>query len=143
MHKNRTLIDEALLRSVPLRSISGQFQISKSSLHRHKNHIPSDMVQAKKTKEVCRAETIFNKLISLKSDAERITKKAETNNDLKTALTGVREQGRLLEILAKIEGRIQQPQIDLTINNLCLSKIYNRLGRKIEKIEVFNETNGQ
>ena len=115
------MIDEALLRSVPLRTTAGQFQVSKSSLQRHKDHIPTDLVQAKKTKELCRAEKIFSDLISIKTDAERITKKAETNNDLKTALTGVREQGRLLEILAKIEGRIQQPQIDLTINNLCLS----------------------
>ena len=140
-HPPRHQINEALLLSNnSLRDISGQFKVSKSALQRHReDHIPSDLVKAKRADEICRAEGLLNKLINLKSDAARITKKAETNNDLKTALSGVREQSRIIEILAKMQGQIQQPQVALTVNNLCLSKIYNRLGRKIEAI---NETNG-
>jgi hypothetical protein len=140
-HERRNSIDGALLRSVPLRAIAGQFKVSKSALQRHKEgHIPKNLVDAKKAKEIFHAEKIYDDLISLKRDAERITKKAENNNDLRAALTGVREQGRLLEISARVQDQIQQPQIDLTINNLCLFKIYTRLGRKIEKMEAINET---
>jgi len=137
----KTEIEEALLlSSKSLRDISGQYKISKSALQRHKeDHIPTDLVQAKEATEICGAEDLLNKLINLKSDAARITKKAEINQDLKTALSGIREQSRIIEILAKMQGQIQQPQVALTVNNISLSKIYNRLGRKMETV---NETNG-
>jgi hypothetical protein len=139
IHSQREEIDEALLLSAtPLRTIADQFGISKTALLRHKtDHIPTDLVKAKDAKEVCRAESLLDKLVSLKSDAERIAKKAESNDDLKTALSGIREQSRIIEILAKMQGQIQQPQIDLTVNNFTLLKIHDRLSRKLEgNIEV-------
>lgn len=137
-HERRISIDEALLRSVPVRTISGQFQVSKSALQRHKNHIPKDLLRAKEAKEICQAEKVFNKLVTLKRDAERITQMAEFNNDLKTALSGIREQIRILETLSKITGQIPRPQIEMTINYLSLSKIHTRLGRKIDNMENIN-----
>ena len=139
IHPKRNEIDEVLLLSTtPLRTIADQFGISKTALLRHKtDHIPTDLVKAKDAKEVCRAESLLDKLVSLKSDAERIAKKAESNDDLKTALSGIREQSRIIEILAKMQGQIQQPQIDLTVNNFTLLKIHDRLSRKLEgNIEV-------
>jgi hypothetical protein len=132
-------INEALLLSnYSLRDIAGQYEVSKSALQRHKDeHIPTGLVQAKEAKEICQAEVILKKLISLETDAARITKLAEESNDLKTALSGIREQSRLIEILAKMEGQIRPSQIDLTVNNLALLKIYDRLSRKVEEI---NET---
>jgi predicted DNA-binding protein YlxM (UPF0122 family) len=132
-------INEALLLSnYSLRDIAGQYEVSKSALQRHKDeHIPTGLVQAKEAKEICQAEVILKKLISLETDAARITKLAEESNDLKTALRGIREQSRLIEILAKMEGQIRPSQIDLTVNNLALLKIYDRLSRKVEEI---NET---
>jgi hypothetical protein len=141
IHPQRNEIDEKLLLSTtPLRTIADQFGVSKTALLRHKaDHIPTDLVKARQADEICRAESLFDKLVSLKSDAERITKKAEINDDLKTALLGIREQSRIVEILAKMQGQIQQPQVALTVNNISLSKIYNRLSTKMEAI---NETNG-
>jgi len=141
IHPQREEIDESLLLSAkPLRTIADQFRVSKTALLRHKaDHIPTDLVKARQADEICRAESLFDKLVSLKSDAERITKKAEINDDLKTALSGIREQSRIVEILAKMQGQIQQPQVALTVNNISLSKIYNRLSTKMEAI---NETNG-
>ena len=122
-----------------MRTIAGQYEVSKSALQRHKEgHIPKNLLRAKEAKEICQAEKIFNKLVTLKRDAARITKKAEIDGDLKVALYGVREQSRVVEILAKIEGQIRPPQIDLTVNNLTLLKINDRLSRKVEEI---NETN--
>ena len=132
-HPNKNKIDEALLLSTaPLRTIADQFQVSKTALLRHKaNHIPKDLVKAKEADEICRAEGLLNKLINLKNDAQRITKLAETNDDLKTALSGIREQTKIIEILAKMQGQIKQPQIDLTVNNFTLTKIHTRMTRKL------------
>ena len=123
-----------------MRTIAGQYEVSKSALQRHKEgHIPKNLLRAKEAKEICQAEKIFNKLVTLKRDAARITKKAKIDGALKVALYGDREQSRVVGILAKIEGQIRPPQIDLTVNNLTLLKINDRLSRKVEEI---NETNG-
>ncbi len=136
IHPQREEIDETLLLSTtPLRTVADQFGVSKTALLRHKaDHIATELVKAKQADEICRAESLFDKLVSLKSDAERITKKAESNDDLKTALSGIREQSRIIEILAKMQGQIQQPKIDLTVNNFALLKIHDRLSRKLEEI---------
>jgi hypothetical protein len=137
----RHQINEALLLSArSLRDIAGQFKLSKSALQRHKEeHIPTDLVKAKQADESCRADDLLNKLTSLKNDAERIAKKAEINDDLKTALSGIREQSRIIEILAKMQGQIQQPQINLTTNNFALLKIHDRLSRKLAGTIEVNE----
>jgi hypothetical protein len=134
IHPKKNEIDETLLLSTtPLRTIADQFGVSKTALLRHKaDHIPTDLVKAKQADEICRAESLLDKLVSLKDDAARITEKAEINDDLKTALSGIREQSRIIEILAKMQGQIQQPQIDLTVNNFTLLKIHDRLSRKID-----------
>ena len=141
IHPQKDEINYALLRAVmPLRDIADQFSLSKSSLLRHRdNHIPRDLVQSKRANEICNADNLLNTLISLKRDAERITKKAEETDDLKTALAGIREGVRIIEILAKMRGKIQQPQVTLTVNNVSLSKIYDRLSKKMESD---NEING-
>jgi hypothetical protein len=140
-HPNRSEIDEALLLSnFSLRDISGQSNISKSALQRHKKeHLPLELIKSRKADEVCRADSLLGKLICLKNDAARITKKAEGDADLKTALSGIREQSRIIEILAKMQGQIQQPQINLTTNNFALLKIHDRLSRKLEGIIEVNE----
>jgi len=132
-------INEALLMSTySLRDIAEQFGVSKSALQRHKEeHIPMNLIHAKEAKEICNAEIILKKLIHLGTDAARITKLAEDSNELKTALSGIREQSRIIEILAKMGDQIQPSKIDLTVNNLALLKIYDRLSRKVEDI---NET---
>jgi hypothetical protein len=142
IHPQRNEIDETLLLSAtPLRTIADQFGVSKTALLRHKaDHIPTDLVKAKKANEVCRAGSLLDKLVSLKDDAARITQKAEINDDLKTALSGINTQTKILEILAKMQGQIQQPQIDLTVNNFTLLKIHDRLSKKLEGII---EVNGQ
>jgi hypothetical protein len=33
-----------------------------------------------------------------------------------------------------MQGQIQQPKIDLTVNNFALLKIHDRLSRKLEEI---------
>jgi hypothetical protein len=141
-HSKRDEIDKALLISKKsLRDIADQFHVSKSALLRHKtDHIPKDLVKAKESDEICRAEGLLTKLVSLKNDAQRITEKAETNDDLKTALSGINTQAKILELLAKMENLIQQPKIDLTVNNIALLKIHDRLSRKLESV---NETNRQ
>ena len=133
-HPKKDEIEKALLISKrSYRDISGRFNVSKLALQRHQEkHVPSHLIKAEQAAEICRADGLLNKLVILKNDAERITEKAEINDDLKTALSGIREQSRIIEILSKMQGQIQQPQIKLTMNQIGLLKIHYRLSRKLE-----------
>ena len=46
----------------------------------------------------------------------RIATKAEEMGDLRTALAGVRELTRIVELMAKLRGEIEQKEINIYLN---------------------------
>ena len=59
-HPDRAAIDAGLVAKTPIRSIAGQFGTSKSSLDRHRKHIPAALVQAKQASEVADATSLMS-----------------------------------------------------------------------------------
>ena len=74
------------------------------------------MVQAHAAEEVARADTLIGQLLTLQADARRIGKKAEDTGDLRTALAGVRELVRIVELTAKLIGELDgRPQVNVLV----------------------------
>jgi len=116
-HPDRDNIDINLVAGISFRDLSRRFKIDKSALHRHKkNHIPTTLVKAEKTKELSRANNLIEKIEELRVKAERILRKAEANGDYRTALSGIRELTRIIEILARMQGEIQNQNINIVLN---------------------------
>lgn len=117
-HSQRHEIDEVLLAGRGLRDIADRFSVSKSALFRHKNaHIPATLAKAQDAAEAARAEDLLGQLAYLQAEAHRIGAKAEASGDLRTALSGIRELVRIIELMAKLRGELQEGQ---TINVLVL-----------------------
>ena len=108
VHPDREAIDRALLAGEALRNIVERCSISLGALHRHKEHLPADLVRSKKAAEVAHADSLIGKVQALEADAKRIAKAAEAANDLRTALIGVRELTRIVELLAKLRGELDE-----------------------------------
>jgi len=108
-HPERAAIDAALVTGTgTVRDIAGQHGLSPSSLDRHRQaHIPAALAQATQAAEVVQADDLLGQVRSLLADARRIQQAAEAARDLKTALAGVREQARVLELLAKLLGELE------------------------------------
>lgn len=115
-HADRPAIDQALVAGESFRNVSERFGTSATALFRHKaEHLPAALVQAQAAEQVARADDLLSQLLSLQADARRIGKKAEDAGDLRTALAGVRELVRIVELTAKLVGELdERPQVTLT-----------------------------
>ncbi len=119
-HPNKEAIDQALIDNEPFRHIAARENVTTSALQRHKNggHITAAMVQAAGVAEIAHADSLLDQVNELKREARAIKDKAEQANDYKTALMGIRELTRIIELLAKLQGELQENQ---TINILAVS----------------------
>ena len=102
-------INKALLKGVSLRNIAKQYFVSAASLHRHKEgHLPAKLVKAREAQEVTKADSLLDQVIELRDKALSILAKAERAGELRTALQGVREAKGCLELLARLQGELQE-----------------------------------
>ena len=101
-----------------MREITGHVPIRKSALHRHKQHLQTTLTQAKSAEEVLRGESLLEDLQDLGAEANRLKQKAERSGDLRTAMAGLRELARLIEIRARVAGELKDREINLNVLNV-------------------------
>jgi hypothetical protein len=101
------------------RAIARRFGLSKDAVRRHNDeHIPAALTRAKRAQEVTDADTLLVELAALKSKAVALLRQAEAAGDVKTALAGVREAARIVEVLLEVAGRLnRQPQVTLLLSS--------------------------
>jgi hypothetical protein len=84
-HPNRNEIDTALIRSGPLRIIADQYDVSKTSLVRHRSAcLPTHLLKAKEQSDVQSASALIKELRELARETGAILTRAtrEKNGDL-------------------------------------------------------------
>ncbi len=111
-------INKALVSSQSYRDIARRYSLDKSAVLRHKqNHLPAHLTKAENNDERHRASNLVVEINRLKIKAERIAEKAEKKGDYRTALSGIRELTRIIEILARMQGEISNQNISIVLNN--------------------------
>jgi hypothetical protein len=86
-HPERHGIDEVLVSGVPYRSVAKRFELSESSVYRHKTeHLPAHLLKAREVEEVTRADDLLDQVRNLQTHALDILERAEKAGDLRTAL---------------------------------------------------------
>ena len=110
-HPQRDEIDMQLVCGGSYRDIAGQFNLSKTAVSRHKeSHIPAALVEAQDAGEVAQADGLLAQVKALQAEAQSILGEARSAGDLKTALMGIGKAKECLELLFKVEGRLQDQQ---------------------------------
>ncbi len=112
-HPDREEIDRALIAGDPLADVSERSGISSQSLIRHRAaHVPTaamqEGAQAVVVAEAAHGASLLGGACSLRDKALSLLHKAEVAGDLRTALMGVREAARCLELMAKLTGDIDE-----------------------------------
>ncbi len=108
-HEQLELINSDLAESKNISEISRKYNVSWHSLKAHReNHLPAHMVKAKEAEESITAGNLLSQVQFLQEKALSMLGKAEQAGDMKTALQGVREARGCLELLAKMQGELQQ-----------------------------------
>jgi predicted RNase H-like nuclease (RuvC/YqgF family) len=122
-HPHRDEIDRRLLDGAPLRNITKQFSLSSASLFRHNKHISKVLSNARQEAEILRADGLMEHLNHLTSEAARLKRKAEQAKDYRTALAGVREMSRLLELVMRLAVEMQERKSEFDFDGRPLEQL--------------------
>ena len=126
-----------LVREESYRTIADQFGLSKTALIRHKeSHIPDALIKAQGAGEVAQADDLLSQVKALQSEAQSILGEARAAGDLKTALIGIGKAKECLELLFKVEGRLQDQQsVQVNVNlDIFHSPEWLRVGRMLAEV---------
>jgi predicted DNA-binding protein YlxM (UPF0122 family) len=107
-HPQRENIDREIIAGESLRNLAKQYNVSYSAINRHKKHVPESLARAREAEEVSQADNLLAQVKELQDRATRILDKAEKSGDFSTALKAIREAKGCLELLAKLQGELQQ-----------------------------------
>lgn len=107
-HDDRAEIDQAIADAEPYASIADRFGLSKTTIFDHKarGHVPDDVIADGAA--ALMADGLLSKLQKIEKDARSIQRRAERAGDLKAAIAAVGQLVRLVEVAARITGRIQE-----------------------------------
>jgi hypothetical protein len=125
-HADRSEIDHSMLAGEPLRKIADRVSLSASSLFRHRTHIETYLVEATAASNAQAAINLAHKLAELSTRARRLADAAEQGGDLRTALGGVRELARILEMEGRVAGQIKDTQININLTDIKLDRSSSR-----------------
>ena len=112
-HAKRAEIDDRLVAGIGTRTLATQYpDLTRASLERHnRNHVRARMaavLAARADDETAYDASLVDRAAELRAKALDLLRKAEAAGDLKTALQGVRESARCLELMAKLTGQIDE-----------------------------------
>ena len=117
-HQDHEAIDRVLVAGDPFRFVSERFDVSLAALHRHKtDHLPAVLSSATTAQDAVHGDDLLAQLKGLATDAHRIKDKAEEAGDFRTALAGIRELVRIVEVLAELRSELdRRPVVNLWVS---------------------------
>lgn len=112
-HPERDQIDRAIVNGDNFTVLSSNFGLTRQALIRHREkHIPHPAANAAAVAiaeaETLRGATLADTASNLLGKALDLLHQAEQAGELRTALAGVREAGRCLELVAKLRGELSE-----------------------------------
>ena len=104
-HPERAAIDNALAAGQPFRDIAGRFSLSRSGLHRHKDHVAQAIVKAGERREERLGDNLLDEMRRVQRKAWELLAKTESEGDHRGAIVALREVRECLETLGAMLAR--------------------------------------
>jgi hypothetical protein len=98
-------------------SLGALFSLSPAMLRKHyKNHLPEQLLQAKRAVEVVNPDTLLDQVQQLQRRAIKILDKAEKQGDLRAGTAAIREATRTLTLQARLLGElVEQTRVNVLV----------------------------
>jgi len=112
-HQRRDAMDKLLLRGEQLKAVARRFSVSDDALGRHKKHMQIIMAKAAALgdqKDVAYGNGLLAEVARIRADAERLQLESESRRDLRGALHAIHTRLTVIELEAKLTGRIDAGQ---------------------------------
>lgn len=117
-HPDLENINRALVSGQSNRSVAAQYNLAVTSVRRHKNnHLPKTLVKAQEVKEIVEADSVMSDVKMLRERGLALLDKAESKGDVKNTCAALREVRGIIELLAKVNGEIENKTEINIINN--------------------------
>src|SRR4051794_27760204 len=100
-HPEQSAIDCALVENQPLRNIAERFGTTATTLYRHRQHLPSQLLKAKQAQEIADATSLLERIELLICRLDSLSKQAEEDRAWVSAIAAVREVRNCLTLLAQ------------------------------------------
>src|SRR4051794_25208222 len=117
----QSAIDDALIENEPLRNIAERFGTTATTLYRHRQHLPSQLVKAKQAQEIAEATSLLERVESLIRRLDSLAQQAEEDRAWAPAIAAIREVRSCLTLLAQLSGEMQA-QNSMNINVSIVSE---------------------
>ena len=115
-HAEREAIDRALVEGAAFPAIAALYRVTADAVGRHKaGHLSATLAQAQQAQEAARGNDLLARLEGLTADARRIQRKAEAAGEYRTALAGIRELVRIVEVLAELRGELDRRPVNIVV----------------------------
>jgi hypothetical protein len=114
-HREREAIDRALVAGEAANALAARYcTVGRMALQRHAaNHLPAALAEAHEAEQAAHGDDLLARLDALSRDAHRIKDRAEAEGDLRTALAGIRELVRIVEVLAELRGALDRRPVTI------------------------------
>ena len=136
-HAQAQEIDRRLVRGESIAGIARDFAVSEDALKRHfENHTVKTLSASPSTAEMSQADDLLGQVRALQGEAQAILTEARAAGDLRTALQGIGKARDCLELLFKVEGRLQDQQsVQVNVStDIYHSPEWARVGRMLADV---------
>jgi hypothetical protein len=127
--KQRLLVDQDIVGGTPYRNITQLYNVSKYAISRHRRvHIPEIISKGHEAQESADADVLLRQVKGLYGKAIELLNKAEEAGEIGTALRGIREARGNIELLAKMQGQLdERPVANIYIGEVVVEMILQAL----------------
>jgi hypothetical protein len=122
-HADADKINAKIIEGATLDALSKAYGLTMAALHRHKKHIPAQLVKAHDAQEVAAADSLMGRIAALNAKAEDVYGQAIKAENLTAAIAAIRELRGITELYAKITGELQAQ----TVNNIIVAPEWVKL----------------
>ena len=115
-HPDRRELEQAHLSGASIRDLAKRYGKDKSTIHNHiSKHVPRAVREAVQAiEERSHGDGIIAELLTLRDEARRLQARAEEKGDVRTAISGLRELVRIVELKARVMGEIRDKELHVT-----------------------------
>ncbi|MGV8125847.1 MAG: hypothetical protein ACP5PV_01375 [Methanothrix sp.] len=102
--------------------IAQDFALSYDAFYRHvkANHHIREVTAKPTASELTTSEEIYKEIVIWHKEARDLQQKAKSDGDIKTALLGLEKALKCLELMAKINGQIQEQNININLQQVSI-----------------------
>lgn len=109
LHPERAAIDRALVSGTSFRDLAGQWSVTKSALHRHKQeHLPGHLAKAHEEESIGQAIDVVRQLKAINAACLEILQTSRAEKQHSLSLKAVDRIERQISLQAKLLGELQE-----------------------------------